>query len=262
MIRSLMCCAVIGFIAILSATPSTFGGIVFSDNFNKANQPLVTTTPVIGGAWSNVSAPTTNPLSIVSNAVPLSAGGGEDALSLTAGQIPTTPGNVIHTGLDINVSSATATGDYFQHLGDGSTSIFFQRLFAKSSGTGYVLGLVDTSGTGSTITYGSTVLSFGTSNHVDINWTPVAGNNNDTFAVLVNTLPYLTHIWTSTTVEPTLIKSANLRQGGATTSAALTVDNYVVDAPVTVPEPATIMLLGIIGVAGLGCRRVANRRSR
>jgi hypothetical protein len=94
---------------------------------------------------------------------------------------------------------------------------------------------------------------------VDINWTPVAGNNNDTFAVLVNSVPYLTHTWTSATVEPAFVKSANLRQGGSTTAAALTVDNYVVDAPVVVPEPATIMLLGIVGVAGLGCRRVPRR---
>lgn len=262
MYRPLKYCLALLVAAGLANGPSVFGATVFFDDFNKTNQALVTTTPVTGGAWSNVSAPTTNPLQIVSNAVPLSAGGGEDALSLTDGQIPTTPGNVIHTGLDINVSSATAAGDYFQHLGDGSTSIFFQRLFAKSSGAGYVLGLVDTSGTGSTITYGSTVLSFGTSNHVDINWTPVAGNNNDTFAVLVNSLPYLTHAWTSTTVEPTLIKSANLRQGGSSTSAALTVDNYVVDAPTVVPEPGTIVLLSIVGLAGLGCRRFANRCSR
>jgi hypothetical protein len=260
MLRSLMCCAVIGFTAILSATPSSFGGTVFLDDFNKSNQPLTGTTPNIGGVWTNVSS-TSNPIQIVSNAVVMGAAGGEDALSLTDGIIPTTVGNVIHTGLDINVSSATAAGDYFQHLGDGSTSVFFQRLFARSSGNGYQLGLVDTSGTGSTITYGTTVLNFGTSNHVDINWTPVAGNNNDTFALLVNSLPYLVHTWTSATVEPAFVKSAHLRQGGATTSAALTVDNYTVDAPVVVPEPATIMLLGIVGVAGLGCRRV-NRCSR
>ena len=183
MLRSLMCCAVIGFTAILSATASSFGGTVFLDDFNKSNQPLTGTTPNIGGVWTNVSS-TSNPIQIVSNAVVMGAAGGEDALSLTDGIIPTTVGNVIHTGLDINVSSATAAGDYFQHLGDGSTSVFFQRLFARSSGNGYQLGLVDTSGTGSTITYGTTVLNFGTSNHVDINWTPVAGNSNDTFALL------------------------------------------------------------------------------
>jgi hypothetical protein len=262
MYRPLKYCLALLVAAGLATGPSAFGGTVFLDDFNKVNQPLVGTTPNTStGNWLNVSS-TATPLQISSNKLAIGTSG-EDAMAFFSDNVPTTVGNVIHTGLDITLSAAQATGDYFQHLGDGTTTAFYQRLFAKSTTGGYLLGLVDTSGTGSTVTYGTGVLAFGTSYHVDINWTPVAGSNNDTFTLAVDTIPYLTHAWTSTSIaEPPLLKSAHVRQGSAANSATVQLDNYTVDAPTVVPEPATIVLLSIVGIAGLGCRRIANRRSR
>src|SRR6476620_9993426 len=121
MIRYLMCCAAVGFIAILCAAPSSPGAIVFFDDFNKADQALAGTTPNTGSAWAAISGAGTNPLKIVSNAVPMTTSG-EDDQYLTDTYVPTTVGNIIHTGLDITVASAQANGDYFAHLGDVSTS--------------------------------------------------------------------------------------------------------------------------------------------
>jgi hypothetical protein len=245
---SLFCVAILS----LVTAPAAFGATVFLDDFNKANTPLLGSTPNVGAAWSLVSS-TTNPLAIVSNAVPMT-NNGQDLLSLFLAPVPNQTANVIHTSLDINLSAANATGDYFAHLGDGSLTIFFQRLFARSSGNGYQLGLVDTSGTGSTVTYGTTVLNFNQTYDVDVNWLNVAGANNDTFAVTVDSLPYLVHAWTSASLEPTFLNSAHLRQGTAANAATLTVDNYTVDALV-VPEPASIVLTLICSVLGLVVRR-------
>ena len=66
----------------------------------------------------------------------------------------------------ISVTSATAAGEYFLHLLDANTSplgtTFRGKVFAKSSGSGYVLG-VSVQSNASAAQYGSTVYNFGTS---------------------------------------------------------------------------------------------------
>lgn len=111
--------------------------------------------------------------------------------------------------------------------------------YTRSSANGYQLGLVDTSGTGSTTTWGTTELSFNQPYRVAVTWNFVAGANNDTFGVTVGGNSYLTHAWTSATVEPSLVAAANLRQGATASAPTLTVDNYSVTV---VPEPAAIVL--------------------
>ena len=51
----------------------------------------------------------------------------------------TITGNSAYLDADINVSAAQATGDYFIHLGDGGTSLFYARTYIKSSGAGFVM---------------------------------------------------------------------------------------------------------------------------
>src|SRR5262249_30489638 len=141
--------------------------------------------------------------------------------------VPHADGTILHTGMDINLS-AVGTGDYFSHLSDpvGTTSTFLQRLGAVSTSGGYFLTLAETAGGGATTLAGTTVLSLGTTYHVDINWTFVPGATNDTFSVLVNNAAYLNKTWTSSTPEPTQISAGNFRQGGGSASApTLTVDN-------------------------------------
>jgi len=241
------------FVVLLSAlSSSTFAAtIVFLDDFNKADGPLLGTTPNIStGSWTITGTSTTNPIQISSNAVAMQTTG-QDAYGQFSTAIPHQDGTVLHTGMDINVSAAQ-TGDYFSHLSDtpGTTTNFYQRLGAVATTGGYFLTLTETSGTGATTVTGTTVLSFGTSYHVDVNWTFVPGPTNDTFDVLVNGSPYASKTWTSVTAEPTQVGAANLRQGGATSSATLKIDNLQVD----VPEPSSFALLAI------GCCVLCGRR--
>ncbi len=228
--------------------------IVLSDDFSSANGDLVGTTPDVStGDWTQTGTSATNPIQIVSNQVAL-VNTGQDAYAAFSQAVPTTAGAGLLTSMDINVSAASANGDYFSHLSSpaGTTTVFDQRLFARSSTGGFQLGLLDTSGTGSATTWGTTDLSFGTSYHVDILWNFVAGSNNDTFSVSVDGSPYLTHAWTSATAEPADLQAGNFRQGGSSTFPSVLVDNLVVQ---TVPEPSTILLGSLIGIGCLAFRR-------
>jgi hypothetical protein len=239
-----------------NAGSSVFAATIFFDDFTKPDSTAVSgSTPNIGGTYTTASGGTTNALTITGGAVPMTTSG-QDVLSLFTLPAPQLAGNVVHTSLDINLSAAQATGDYFAHLGDGSTSSFYQRLFAQASGAGYVLGILETSGGANTPVYGTTVLPFGQTQHVDVVWNMIAGATNDQFDVSVNSAAYVSKTWSSPTGEPALVSSAHLRQGGGGAAATLNfVDNYQVDADTVVPEPAGFVLLSICGVLALIAQR-------
>jgi hypothetical protein len=132
-----------------------------------------------------------------------------------------------------------------------STSNFYERLFAKSSGAGYVLGLLGASG--GTVGYGATVLNLNQEYDVDVAWTFVPGALNDTFTINVDNVPYLAYTWDAlSAAEPAQLAAGNLRQGTAANAPTLQFDDYVVDG--VVPEPASLGLLAI-GSLLLGRRR-------
>ena len=87
----------------------------------------------------------------------------------------------IYASAMINLSSATAAGDYFMHFSDGGTSLFYSRVLAKTSGAGYVLGLIKTSGTGTTTVWSSTVLDFGTTYLIVSKYTFGVSDQSDLF---------------------------------------------------------------------------------
>lgn len=205
-----------------------------------------------------------NHIQVTSGQVVLQTSGQDVYKGLTS-TVPTTAGTSLYTVAEVTLSAAQATGDYFLHLSDplGTASNFYQRLFARSSGGGFQFGLVDTSGTGSTTTWGTTVLSFNTIYTVAIAWNFVSGTNNDTFEVFVDNASYLTHTWTSTSIaEPAQIAAANWRQGAAGSSASVKADSLTVTDVNPVPEPSTYaMLLGGAGAAAMMIFRRNRRRS-
>jgi hypothetical protein len=228
---------------------------VFSDDFNKPDQALLGTTANVGGTWTITGTSVVNPIQISGNQVALTTTG-QDAFSAFSSSVPNTAGNVLHTSMDINLSAAQATGDYFSHLSDpaGTTSFFFQRLGAVATTGGYLLQLAVTGGGGATTTAGTTVLSLNQTYHIDEYWTFVAGTLNDTFEIDVNGTSYLTKTWDSTSAEPTSVSAANFRQGTASVAPTLTVDNLQVEV-ITAPEPSTAFLAGLLGLVGLARRR-------
>jgi hypothetical protein len=179
---------------------------------------------------------------------------GQDDYKAFSQVIPKIDGNTLDTSMTINMSAAQATGDYFAHLSNpvGTTANFYQRLFAKSSGAGFVLGLLGSSG--GSAGYSATVLNFNQEYDIDIAWTFVPGALNDTFAVTVDSVPYLNYTWDALSgAEPTQISAANLRQGTAANSATVQVDDYVING--VVPEPASLGLLAIGSVFAIRRRK-------
>ncbi len=242
---------------LLTASSTGFASTtVLSDDFNKANQALLGTTPNVGGNWTITGSSVVNPLQVSGNQAALTTTG-QDAYSAFSASVANAAGSVLHTSMDLNLS-AVLTGDYFSHLSDpaGTTSFFFQRLGAVAApGGGYFLTLAATSGTGATTTPGTTVLNLNQTYHVDEYWTFVAGALNDTFEVDVAGVSYVTKTWDSTTsAEPSFVSAANFRQGSASQAPTLTIDNLQVEV-ISVPEPAPMLLAGVAGLVGLAFRR-------
>jgi hypothetical protein len=150
----------------------------------------------------------------------------------------------------------------------GGTSGFYDKIWVKSSGSGFVLGSQDNNGT---VTYGSTVLTLGTTYRLVTEEDFVSGPLNDTFefyvnptdlSVAANNAAYLSATWNGTTPEASSYAEINLRQGTATAAPSETIDNLIVGSAFSdvsaVPEPSTVALAAMGGAACL----VAFRRRR
>ncbi len=98
----------------------------------------------------------------------------------------TANGNTFYFSFLLRLTSTTATGDYFITLGDPTTGTnYAPRLFAKTSGAGYVLGASKAANVASA-TFGATVLSLNTTYLVVVRFTSIAGATNDLTYVWVN----------------------------------------------------------------------------
>jgi hypothetical protein len=223
---------ILSLVSLLSAKAQNY----FNEDFNyTATQALTLNN------WVQIGATTTNPISVVNTGLTYTgftnSGVGNAAALTTTGQdvyrdLPTSvsSGNV-YISFMLNLSAAQATGDYFLALlPSGSTSSFFSRFFAKSSSTGYVLGV--SKWTEAAI-YGSTVLSFNTTYFVVVKYSFSSTATNDdqaTVYVLSSGIP--TTEPTTSYVGPTAatandqpnISRVTLRQGTAANAATLVID--------------------------------------
>ena len=248
-------------VGILSGASVSFGAASFSEDFNSyANGSLTNQGP-----WLATAA-AAGPIQVSSGRAQL-ATSGQDAYAAFGSAVNNPDGTSFFYGLTLNVISAQVAGDYFFHVSNpaGTTTLFYERLFARSSGVGFQLGFLDTSGTGSTTTWGASVLSLSTDYRVVVAQNFVAGLVNDTFSVYVNptdlsveanNTAYLTHTWTSANAETTTYAAANLRQGTAANAPALLVDDILVSKTYSevaaVPEPSSVTLAALGGLAMLG----------
>jgi hypothetical protein len=160
---------------------------------------LTTATNLAGqSSWTKGG---TGPDATVQNTTPLTypgynGGGAEYVLmpsaSATTSRVyksfaTTTAGtNTFYYSFLLNLSAVTATGDYFITLGDPATGTsYFGRVFAKSNGAGYNLGLTKLANVASA-SFGSTVFNLNETYLIVVRYTFVAGTTNDEVYIWVN----------------------------------------------------------------------------
>lgn len=245
--------------SLLLCSVAAHAAPIFSEDFNS-----YTNGPLLGQGtppWTITGTSVVNPISVSSGLVPL-ANTGQDVNAAFSSVYTGVDGTSLFYGATINLSAA-GTGDYFLHLtpAAGNSTAFFGRVYAQASGAGFVLGYLETSGTGSAVNYGTGVLNFGSNYRVAVAYDFVAGTLNDTARLYVdptdnvelNNTPYLSDTWTTVTAETNVFRTINFRQGGSSSSPTLTVDNLLVGTTFAdvaqVPEPSVFALIGIGGLA-------------
>jgi trimeric autotransporter adhesin len=254
--------------AVSSSQAQTLLDVNFASGYTDGNLigPVNTAANTIGqGGWAQTGTFTGgNPVAINSGKAILASGAtGQDAWKAFDSAATMAAGTSLLSKINFSITSATTGGDYFFHLGSpaGSTSNFYQRLFAKSTTGGFLLGISATSNTG---IYGTSLLSLNTAYDVVIAWNSITGSSNDTLNVYVNpTDPTLANnsAYTSATwtvAEPSTLNAANLRIGGATTTPGVQVNTIKVEI---VPEPSSGALLILGGMALVAVRSLRKKNS-
>lgn len=250
-------------------TPGAKADVTFYDDFNGyANANLVGQ-----GTWAQTGTSTATPVQVSGGTVVLGTSG-QDVYAPLTSAISITDGSTFYIGATVDLTAAQSTGDYFLHFTPtvGNSSIFNERLFAKSSGAGFVFGYDGSNG--GTVNYSPTVLNLNQSYRIVLAYAGVNGALNDTFALYVdpsdtlvegNNTAYMTSGYIGTGAESTTVAGINLRQGTASSAPSVILDNLTVGtlfsdaAPAApVPEPASLALGLLGGFAWL----VALRRKR
>jgi hypothetical protein len=163
------------------------------------------------------------PSSGVGNAASLTTSGEDDRKQFGT---TNTTGDIYTTFL-VNVSAAQATGDYFVTLGTGASS-FTSRIFARSSGAGFQLGLQKSST--APPTYATNVYNLSTTYLVALKVTRASGSGVASLWVdpplgVSETTPLVQN---STGADPGAIDSFYLRQGSAGNAPTLRLGNILV----------------------------------
>lgn len=247
-----LCCVVV--LSLRSQAAS-----IFSEDFNSYSNGNLTNQ----GPWLQTGASVSNLIQVSSGRVTMQ-NTGQDVYAPFGAPYTIADGTSFYIGLSLNVSAAAATGDYFLHVTPtvGNSSAFFERLFVKSSGAGYLLGYLETSGSGGAVNYGSTVLDFNTDYRTVVAYNAVAGALNDTASVYVNptdltveanNTAYISlDTWTTVSSETNTVAAVNFRQGTAGSAATLSLDNLSIGSAFvdvsSVPEPQSLFLVGGLGL--------------
>jgi hypothetical protein len=162
---------------------------IFTDDFNYTTGTLLTDNSwtAHSGAGSFAPVITSPGLSYsshagsgVGNAVTLSGTGEDDNHTFTS----ISSGSVYASAM-INVTSASAAGDYFFHFAVTASTGYNARVFVKSAVGGFVLGVCKTSTAGN-IQWSPTVLATGTTHFIVLKYTLVTGATNDKAELFIN----------------------------------------------------------------------------
>ncbi|MCY7363477.1 MAG: T9SS type A sorting domain-containing protein, partial [Ignavibacteria bacterium] len=214
---------------------------IFTENFDYAPSTVLSAT----AAWDVSSSGGTNALTVsntglsfpdysasgIGNSLPLLTTGEDDSAAISPRQIV---GNV-YASFMMKVSAAQTTGDYFFALSTSGNSLD-ARVYVKAATGGFVMGI--TKANEATVTYGTTVYSFGTTYLVIDKYTFNGAALDDQVSLFVfdpaspppvsEPAPTIGPV-TSTATDANNISRIILRQGGTGSSATLVIDGIYVD---------------------------------
>lgn len=239
-------------IALLAGLCLTFSQVnadLVVDNFNRPDGPLTGTlpTPGPGGVWTNHSGTAGDLLisggeAVIQHGVP-----SEDTHTAFAGQTTGT----LFASFDVRVEDDAPIGgsdaEYFAHFMRDGSNVYRARLdvVAGTQGGDYTFGISSGSSTAEAI-FG-TDFNFGDVVNVGLGFDLDTGIGSLTIG--------------GTTINGTGIfldqdlDSFALRQSDSTNNETIFIDNLVVTNLNAIPEPGSLGIIGLIGIAGLIRRR-------
>ena len=243
-------------IAASAANAAVYYSTNFGTGYNNG-------TALVGqNSWAQISTTTTNPVQVSSGSAVLGTSG-QDVVRALTNTVPLTASTTLYLSATLKVTAAQS-GDYFLAF-DTSTAggNYFGRVFAKTSGSGFLLGV---SGQSNTSTYGTSVLNFNETYTVVYAWDFVSGLANDTLTMYVNPnsatradlTSYVNASWVGN--EPTTaLASISMRQGASGNAASVSVASLAAGSSLAdvgvIPAPGAIALLGVAGLVGARRRR-------
>lgn len=246
--------------AVTAACGAAEAAVYYNTNF-----ATYTNGALVGqNSWAQTGTSGTSPIQVSGGETVLGTSG-QDAYAAFSSTAPVSAGTTLYYSATLKVTSAQAAGDYFLHLSDpaGTASNFYGRVFAKSSGSGFVLGL---SSNTTTASYGTSVLNLNQTYQVVVAWDFISGANNDTFSLFIDPtstdrgslISYAAATFASG--EPTAqVAAINLRQGSASNAPGVRVSTLAAGSSLAevgvVPAPGAVALLGVAGLIGARRRR-------
>ncbi len=182
---------ILPFFFLFGLIPSVNGQLHFEENFAYPVGDLLTAHGwTAHSGTSNFIATTASSISFpgylstgIGNEVTLLATGEDVNKTFTA----QTAGSVYASFL-VNVSSTSATGDYFFHLGAASMGTSFKaRVFVKNDGgTNLAFGITHTGGASNPATYTPFNYALNTTYLIVVKYTFVSGTANDVVSLIIN----------------------------------------------------------------------------
>ncbi|MEI6060384.1 MAG: T9SS type A sorting domain-containing protein [Bacteroidota bacterium] len=210
--------------------------LLFEENFAYPVGDLLTAHGWVAhsGAGTNAIAATAASISYTGY---LSSGIGDEVSLLASGEddhksfAPQTTGTVYASFL-VNVTLATATGDYFFHLGTSTFDTYYKaRVFVKNDGTGNLaFGITHTGGASNPAIYTPFSYALNTTYMVVVKYTFVDGTANDIASLIINPVIGATEPAATVTAadvaqsDPAEVGSVALRQGAAANGPNAKVD--------------------------------------
>ena len=217
-----------------------YGQLLFNENF-----AYTAATPLTSNSWTQTGTTTANPILVSTGGLTyagyLSSGIGNAADMLTSGQdvnntFATQSTGAVYAGFLVSITSAQTTGDYFFHLIESPVTgnVFKGRVWVKkdASTSSIAFGISKSSTTAATIAYTGFTYALSTTYLIVVKYQFSTGTTtDDDVSIFINPVigasepatPTLDYI-DNTQTDALNIGLVGLRQGSATSAAALQID--------------------------------------